>query len=170
MRARLTIATVPLLRSIVAARDVDLSGCGNVTNAALIGLLASAPHLHALSIDGCVKVTDAFVATLRDNNTLAYLSIAELPRVRHIEGLLPRSLVHLQTTSMVPPPALASLPHLQSLIASFNRHVTGDYFAAGVPGSALTTLGKRLAIGRGSAVVFLRFSYERRSVGLCGTR
>lgn len=121
-----------LLAFVGASRnmlEVDFGGVHSVTNRVLDLLLDSSPALEALSVENCVKVTDHFIAGLPKRHLqLRYLNIADVPRIRLLEGLLPPTLVSLECSSHVAPPSLPSLPELQSLICSFNKHVGAQYW------------------------------------------
>lgn len=122
---------VALLRAAPRLVEVDLAGVGSVSNPVLATLLeVSGATLEALSIESCVKVTDHFIVALSGARqcALRYLNIADVPRIRHLEGLLPRTLVSLECSSHVNPPSLPSLPALESLICSFNKHVGPQYW------------------------------------------
>lgn len=120
--------------------DVDLSEVVTVTDAVIDVLVRRHPALAALSLEGCVRVTDASVRALGTLRGLVFLCVADTPRVRHLEAL-PASLQHLQVSYKFPP-ALVALPHLVSLICSFNRTLDATYFSASAEEPlSLRTLG-----------------------------
>ncbi|KAI9064857.1 RNI-like protein, partial [Trametes sanguinea] len=109
-------------------RELDLSHCARITDAAVLGVVAHAPRIHHLNLAGCIELTDRSLHALCAlGGHLAVVDIAGLWRVTD-EGVfaLASACRRLQVVdiSFIPTLSdlvvleLASLPRLQHLAAA----------------------------------------------------
>jgi hypothetical protein len=60
-----------------SAREVDLSGCGKITNASVTEIARNCPALAMIRLNGCGKITDASMAEIeRSCPSLAYIQLS----------------------------------------------------------------------------------------------
>ncbi|KAI0638509.1 RNI-like protein [Trametes polyzona] len=125
---------LPNTHKLNELRVLDLSHCLKLTDAAVLGIIAYAPHIQHLSLAGCIELTDrAMHAVCALGNHLAAVDIGGLERVTD-EGAfaLASSCRRLQSVdiSFIPNLSdivvleLASLPRLRRLAAAGLPRVT----------------------------------------------
>ncbi|KAI0658490.1 hypothetical protein C8Q70DRAFT_934064 [Cubamyces menziesii] len=108
-------------------RELDLSHCVRLTDAAILGVVAHAPRIHHLSVAGCVELTDRAMRAIAGLAALTALDVGGLERVTDEGAFAVASAcrrIRVVDISFIPNLSdlavleLASLPGLQRLGAA----------------------------------------------------